>query len=42
MSMVPGLDPGVGWLVAPFLAALAYWCSALVTPETDTPTLPIQ
>jgi len=32
VSMVPGLSPGVGWLVAPFLAALAYWCSALVTP----------
>lgn len=42
VSMVPGLDPGVGWLVAPFLAALAYWCSALVTPESDAPALPIQ
>lgn len=42
LSMVPGLDPGVGWLVAPFLAALAYWCSALVTPETEPGQLPIQ
>lgn len=42
VSLVPGLDPGVGWLVAPFLAALAYWCSALVTPATEAESLPIQ
>ena len=42
VSIVPGLQPGVGWLVAPFLAALAYWCSALVTPESETPPVPIQ
>lgn len=42
VSMVPGLDPGVGWLVAPFLAALAYWCSALVTPESEPAGTPIQ
>lgn len=42
VSMVPGLAPGVGWLVAPFLAALAYWCSALVTPELEAEPLPIQ
>ncbi|MDO5513046.1 hypothetical protein [Corynebacterium sp.] len=42
VSMVPGLAPGVGWLAAPFLAALAYWCSALVTPEPEPGRLPIQ
>ncbi|GAB3699689.1 hypothetical protein GCM10027595_14150 [Corynebacterium nasicanis] len=32
VSIVPGLAPGIGWAAAPLLAALAYWCSALVTP----------
>lgn len=42
VSIVPGLAPGVGWLAAPFMAALSYWCSALVTPDTEPEPLPIQ
>lgn len=32
-SLVPGINPGIGLAAAPFMAALAYWCSALVSPE---------
>lgn len=42
VSLVPGMAPGIGWLVAPFMAALSYWCSALVTPEPDPLPTPIQ
>ncbi len=33
VSLVPGFAPGVGIVAAPFMAALTYWCAALVTPE---------
>lgn len=42
VSVVPGFAPGVGWLAAPFMAALSYWCSALVTPEPASDAPPIQ
>ena len=42
VSIVPGLAPGVGWFAAPFMAALSYWCSALVTPDPEPAPLPIQ
>ncbi|QGU04964.1 hypothetical protein [Corynebacterium comes] len=42
VSIVPGLAPGVGWLAAPFMAALSYWCSALVTPDTEPDPVPIK
>lgn len=39
-SVAPVFQPGVAWLVAPFMAMLAYWFSALTdTPEPD-PYLP--
>jgi len=31
--VIPALHPGIGWLAAPFTAALSYWLLALVTPE---------
>lgn len=41
-SVAPVFQPGVAWLVAPFMAVLAYWFSALTaTPEPD-PYLPTQ
>ncbi|RNE49457.1 hypothetical protein [Corynebacterium alimapuense] len=33
VSLVPSFSPGVGLAAAPFMAALTYWCCALVTPE---------
>lgn len=42
VSIVPELSPGVGWLTAPFMAALAYWCSALVTPEMEPDSLRLE
>lgn len=42
LSIVPALSPGIGWLAAPFMGALAYWCCALVTPDTEAEPLPIQ
>ncbi|GAB2503983.1 hypothetical protein CATRI_08505 [Corynebacterium atrinae] len=35
VAIVPSLTPGVGLIAAPFMAALAYWCSVLVTPDLD-------
>ncbi|AKK09177.1 hypothetical protein HCH15_09785 [Corynebacterium testudinoris] len=35
VTIVPALAPGVGLLAAPFMAALAYWCSALVSPDEE-------
>lgn len=35
ISLVPGFLPGVGILAAPFMAALTYWCAALVTPDDE-------
>lgn len=32
LRLVPPLQPGVAWLCAPFVSALAYWVLALVTP----------
>lgn len=34
VSVVPRLSPGTGWIVAPFMAGVAYWlCGALTSME---------
>lgn len=35
VSLMPGFSPGIGMASAPFMAALTYWCAALVTPEEE-------
>lgn len=33
LTLVPGVSIGIGFAAAPFMAALAYWCAVLVSPE---------
>lgn len=37
LTLVPGISIGIGLAAAPFMAALAYWCAVLVSPEELTP-----
>ncbi|WP_156844743.1 hypothetical protein [Corynebacterium maris] len=41
-SVAPVFQPGVAWLVAPFMAVLAYWFSALTAVPEPEPYLPAQ
>ncbi|MHA2789319.1 hypothetical protein ACXZ66_09265 [Corynebacterium sp. S7] len=41
VQIVPPMQPGVGWAVAPLLATLTYWILAIVsTPEPEVEPLP--
>lgn len=42
VTLVPALSPSIGFAAAPFMAALAYWCSALLTLEPEPEQLSIQ
>lgn len=42
VTLVPALSPTIGFAAAPFMAALAYWCSALLTHEPESEQLSIQ
>lgn len=34
-DFVPQMAPGVAWLVAPFVAALTYWCAVFVAGDEE-------
>lgn len=40
LTLVPGINIGIGFAAAPFMAALAYWCAILVSPEDLMPPEP--
>ena len=42
VEFAPGFRPGVALVAAPLMAALSYWCAALVTPEERELSAPIQ
>lgn len=42
VEFAPGFRPGVAMVAAPLMAALSYWCAALVTPESEEVSAPIQ
>lgn len=35
VSFVPALQPGIGWVAAPFMAMLAYWAAAFISADSD-------
>jgi len=42
VEFAPGFRPGVALVAAPLMAALSYWCAALVTPEPEEVSASIQ
>lgn len=35
VRFAPGFDPGMGWLLAPFLAMFTYWSACFVSSDKD-------
>lgn len=40
LTLVPGINIGIGFAAAPFMAVLSYWCAILVSPEDLTSAQP--